>query len=375
MKNTLNRARLINQLSPQHSEFIVSTKDDYTGVPYEAVFSSKFDSGNLHSQNLPEHKPNHFIFYPYPDCDRVGNAANNCTWFYFRVTGLPKGMNLSFEARKMRILHRLYKLGSDTFRPVIKIGANGKWTKIKERALQDYTDNKELYAIFPITIDFDNNENYLEIAFSFPYPYSEMMDDIENMNFHNESIEPLYFHREIMARSCEGQDIPLMTITSHDAKLDSWETYQLIEGTSKCRRFDSRKPVILLSSRVHPGEVPCSHALNGAIKFLLDKSHPDAAQLRKAFVFKIYPCINPDGVYYGHIRKDRYLQNLNRFYKRPTPQKQPACYYLKLLLEYLAADHRLIFFGDFHAHSGQKNAFVYGNFCNFARQVESLLFC
>jgi len=68
-----------------------------------------------------------------------------------------------------------------------------------------------------------------------------------------------------------------MTITSHDAKLDSWETYQLIEGTSKCRRFDSRKPVILLSSRVHPGEVPCSHALNGAIKFLLDKSHPDAA--------------------------------------------------------------------------------------------------
>jgi len=49
MKKADNRARLINQLSPQHSEFIVSTKDDYTGVPYEAVFSSKFDSGNLHS--------------------------------------------------------------------------------------------------------------------------------------------------------------------------------------------------------------------------------------------------------------------------------------------------------------------------------------
>ena len=36
--------------------------------------------------------------------------------------------------------------------------------------------------------------------------------------------------------------------------------------------------------------------------------------------------------------------------------------------------HRLIFFTDFHAHSGVKNVFVYGNFCNFVRQVESRLF-
>lgn len=352
MKKADNRARLINQETPQHSEFIVATKDDYTGVPYEAVFTSKFDSGNLHSLNLPEHKPNHFIFYPYPDCDRYGNPANNCTWFYFRVTGLPRGMNLSFEARKMRILHRLYKMGSDTFRPCIKIGDNGKWVKIKERAVLDYTDSKELYAIFSLTIDFDNKENYFEIAFSFPYSYTQMMNDIENMNFVNESTEALYFHRETITKSCEGLDIPFLTITSHDMKLDSLESYQIHEGASKCRRFDYRKPVVLLSSRVHPGEVPCSHALNGCIKFLLDKTNKDSMLLRKAFVFKIYPCINPDGVYYGHIRKDRYLQNLNRYYKKPTLQKQPACYCLKMLIEYLAQDHRLIFFSDFHAHSG-----------------------
>ena len=68
-----------------------------------------------------------------------------------------------------------------------------------------------------------------------------------------------------------------MTISSHDMKLDSLESYQVFDGTSKCRRFDSKKPVVLLSSRVHPGEVPCSHALNGCIKFLLDKTNPDAA--------------------------------------------------------------------------------------------------
>ena len=35
--------------------------------------------------------------------------------------------------------------------------------------------------------------------------------------------------------------------------------------------------------------------------------------------------INPDGVFYGHLRKDRHLQNLNRFYKSPTQGKQPTC--------------------------------------------------
>lgn len=28
--------------------------------------------------------------------------------------------------------------------------------------------------------------------------------------------------------------------------------------------------VILISARVHPGEVPASHSMNGMIKFLLD---------------------------------------------------------------------------------------------------------
>ena len=36
---------------------------------------------------------------------------------------------------------------------------------------------------------------------------------------------------------------------------------------------------------------------------------------------------------------------------------------------------QLIFFTDFHAHSGVKNCFVYGNHSNYARMIESKLFC
>jgi hypothetical protein len=41
-----------------------------------------------------------------------------------------------------------------------------------------------------------------------------------------------------------------------------------VEGGST-RSWIFNKPVIFLSARVHPGEVPSSHVLNGLIKFLL----------------------------------------------------------------------------------------------------------
>ena len=75
---------------------------------------------------------------------------------------------------------------------------------------------------------------------------------------------------------------------------------------------------MFLSARVHPGEVPASHVLNGMMDFILNESSERSAILRDNYVFKIIPLLNPDGVSRGYYRLDTKNQNLNRFYLSPT---------------------------------------------------------
>ena len=82
----------------------------------------------------------------------------------------------------------------------------------------------------------------------------------------------------------------------------------------------------IISSRVHPGETPASHVLRGMIDFILRKNDKRSDSLRRNFVFKIIPIINPDGVARGHYRTDARGQNLNRFYRNPNQATEPQCY-------------------------------------------------
>jgi len=71
--------------------------------------------------------------------------------------------------------------------------------------------------------------------------------------------------------------------------------------------------VIVIQSRVHPGETNSSWIVYGLIKTLLSKTHL-ARSLRSKFVFKIIPMINPDGVVFGNYRTSFLGKDMNRMF-------------------------------------------------------------
>jgi murein tripeptide amidase MpaA len=66
-------------------------------------------------------------------------------------------------------------------------------------------------------------------------------------------------------------------------------------------KYHSNKKGIFISARVHPGEPQSSWVLQGLVEFLVS-SDPLAVKLRKNYIFKIIPMLNPDGVIYGNYR-------------------------------------------------------------------------
>lgn len=123
----------------------------------------------------------------------------------------------------------------------------------------------------------------------------------------------IYFCWELLCLSSEGWSIELLTISgyqhitsTHESWLKGlfpWPPKDKQDLYSNERPFKFNKPTIFFTCRVHPGEVPASHVLNGILTFLLDQND-QSFELRKRYVFKIIPLLNPDGVSRGYWRYD-----------------------------------------------------------------------
>ena len=186
-------------------------------------------------------------------------------------------------------------------------------------------------------------------------------------------------------------------------------TGKIVFDTSVTRSMQwPTKEILWVSGRVHPGEVhtcvfvrvslpslplsfvhtnstlslplysqvPAQHTFKGILDFVMDPNDIIAKEMRKRFVIKLIPILNPDGVYRGHFRLDQFGQNLNRHYSTPDVINQTPIYAAKKLLDYYSEQKKLSLYLDLHAHASKRGCFIYGNVMDsIDDQVQNMLYC
>ena len=199
-------------------------------------------------------------------------------------------VHYSKRSQFLFIVQRKY---ADVYRPVYKLSKENNWNRI-DQPVQfnvDFFDclfsliqffffqirDEKLVVTFEFTFENLSPGDKVYFAFSYPYSYEDCQKYLNSLQKQFLFDSDIYFHRETLIKSPEDRNIDLVTITSHEGKLNEREPYfkeSLFPNRKNEKRafkFRENKPVILLTARVHPGETPASHAMNGIIKFLLDK--------------------------------------------------------------------------------------------------------
>jgi murein tripeptide amidase MpaA len=179
---------------------------------------------------------------------------------------------------------------------------------------ESMTNYQRCYYTFTFTYKFEHDFDTVYFAYSQPYSYSDLMDDISEI----EKRKLDYVARNTLCRTLAGNRCDYLTITTR-TNFDN-EDRQL------------QKKGVVISARVHPGESNSSWIMKGVIDFLIGDSK-EAKQLRDNFVFKIIPMLNPDGVINGNYRCSLAGCDLNRRWKYPSPVIHPTIFNAKQLVK------------------------------------------
>jgi murein tripeptide amidase MpaA len=121
----------------------------------------------------------------------------------------------------------------------------------------------------------------------------------------------------------------------------------------------ARRLGVVLTARVHPGESNASWIMEGIIDYLTSDCE-GARDLRKKFVFKVVPMLNPDGVINGNYRTSLAGVDLNRRWDRPDPDLHPTIWNTKEMVRRFLKTRAVILQMDIHGHSRKEGLFTYG---------------
>ncbi|XP_053283441.1 cytosolic carboxypeptidase 4 [Pleuronectes platessa] len=341
----LNTADIINQVVYDLEDSSLQCLSD------SLRFFSNFECGNLR-------KAVHIRRYEY---DLILNADANCSqhtqWFYFEVSNMVADVPYRFNVINCEKSNSQFNYGMQPVLYSVMEALEGRphWTRtgteicyFRNHFCPAQGRRKTNFYTLTFTINFKHNEDVCYLAYHYPYTYSAMK---AHLNVLQKSVDPaiVFFRQQILCSTLAGNLCPVVTITACPTSRAWKDMHQL-----------RNRPCIVLTSRVHPGESNASWVMKGTLEFLCS-SDLVAQCLREAFVFKIMPMLNPDGVINGTNRCDLNSQDLNRQWCKPDPIVSPTIYHTKGFLYYLNSIGRTpLVFCDYHGHSRKKNVFLYG---------------
>ena len=345
---------------------------DYTlVVPEDSLrFNSKFESGNLKKAiRLNDSEYNLYLEF---DTETLGYTQ----WFYFEVRNQGFTSSVRFNVMNFVKHDSLYNRGMKPLVFAVKQSSKG-WTRDCS-AVAYYKNgiqrlNNRTFYTLTFTYCFKDTQDQVFFAYNYPYTYSNLLTDLESLK--KEEFRG-YVRVDTMCHTLAGNRVPIVTVTKGVKGYTPWEqeleklkksaagrkslrSKAMKEKEKERGREAEVKRCIVVTARVHPGETNGSYMMRGFLGFITGKTK-EAKLLRKSFVFKIVPMLNPDGVVYGNYRCSLLGVDLNRRWKKPNKILHPEIYYLKRLIQMLSEEKEVSLFCDFHGHSIKKDVFIYG---------------
>ncbi|KRW98121.1 hypothetical protein PPERSA_11554 [Pseudocohnilembus persalinus] len=197
-------------------------------------FDSDFDSGNC--AKVVKIRDNQFDIYMQNDSGNFEEIKTSKSWFYFSVQGFQADKMVRFNVHKVHMLSQLYNADQiQRYRPIYRIEGEEEFKRLENQYDQNIQEKQKV--IFQDEYEVDN----------------------DNKNFKLD--KRIYFHQEVLSLSYEMREIHLITISSYDCMLDETEenmdSYLFPikkEQENRAKKFSTKKPIILLTARVHPGE-------------------------------------------------------------------------------------------------------------------------
>nr|XP_009679874.1 PREDICTED: cytosolic carboxypeptidase 4 [Struthio camelus australis] len=325
------------------------------GAPGCLTFFSKFESGNLRKA----------IQVREFEYDLILNADVNSNqhhqWFYFEVRDMKLTVPYRFNIINCEKFNSQFNYGMQLVMYSVKEALQGRpqWLRVgydisyyknhyRSYAATAGGIRRKSYYTLAFSITFPHKDDICYLAYHYPYTYSAMMSHLDILE-QSRNPRKVYWRQQTLCQTLGGNPCPLLTITAmpESKKRDDLEQFY-------------NRPYVFLMARVHPGESNASWVMKGTLEFLLS-SDPIADLLRKCFIFKIVPMLNPDGVINGNHRCSLSGDDLNRQWLTPSSQLHPTIYHTKGLLYYLRSIGRApLVFCDYHGHSQKKNVFLYG---------------